>query len=156
MICKWYSTLFQEVPAGFLSRPLVGINRTALYGDSMHYGSCTAFQDGYRPVHNTTQNNALRYVVFASTLVEKKHDARIDSNPILAFLCVAFLRLVKNPDLFLVINLCISRINATRGIASLCEPTLPKNGASYSTLGGRTLCSWDAFSKDVLFTWLAR
>ena len=39
---------FQEVPAGFLSRPLVGINCIALYGSSMHYGGCTAFQGSYR------------------------------------------------------------------------------------------------------------
>ena len=44
---------------------------------------------------------------------------------LLAFYCVAFLRLVvKNPRLVLVINLCVSRINATQGRASLCEPAL--------------------------------
>ena len=78
----------------------------------------------YRLVHNTTLNNALRCVVFASTLVETQHDARIDSDPILASPCVAFLRLVvKKSPTFLVINLCISRINATQGLASLCEPS---------------------------------
>ena len=62
-----------------------------------------------RPVHNTTQNYALRCVAFASTLVETQYDARIDSDPILALPCVAFLHLVvtKSPT-FLVINLCIS------------------------------------------------
>ena len=76
-----------------------------------------------RPVHNTTLNNVLRYVVFTLMLVEMQHDARIDSDPILAFPCVAFLRLVvKKPPTFLVINLCVSRINATQGLASLCEP----------------------------------
>ena len=65
------------------------------------------------------------YIVFTSTLVETQHDARIDSDPILAFPCVAFLHLViKNPRLFLVINLCISRINITQDLASLCEPAL--------------------------------
>ena len=76
-----------------------------------------------RPVHNTTLNNVLRCVIFASTLVETQHNARIDSDPILAFLCVAFLCLVvKKSPTFLVINLCISRTNATQGLAaSLCE-----------------------------------
>ena len=45
-------------------------------------------------------NNTLRCIVFASTLVEMQHDARIDSDPILAFPCIAVLRLViKNPQL---------------------------------------------------------
>ena len=66
-----------------------------------------------------------RCVVFAATLVETQHDARIDSDPVLAFLCVAFLRLVvKKSPAFLVINLCGSRINATQGLGSLCEPAL--------------------------------
>ena len=77
-----------------------------------------------RPVHNTTLHNALRCVVFASTLVETQHDARIDSDFILASPCVAFLSLVvKDPRLLLVINLCVSRIYATQDLASLCEPT---------------------------------
>ena len=77
-----------------------------------------------RPVHNTTLNNALRCVVFVSTLVETQHDARIDSDPILASSCIAFLRLViKDPRLW-VINLCVSQINATQCLASLCEPAL--------------------------------
>ena len=76
-----------------------------------------------RPVHNTILNNALRCVVFTSTLIETQHDARIDSNPILAFPCIAFLHLViKKPPTFLAINLCVSRINAMQGLASLCEP----------------------------------
>ena len=84
-----------------------------------------------RPVHNTTLNYALRWVVFTATLVETQHNARIDSDPILAFPCVAFLRLVvKEPPTFLVINLCVSRINATQGLASLCEPAL-KAGSQY-------------------------
>ena len=63
------------------------------------------------------------YVVFASTLVETQHDARIDSDPIFEFPWLAFLRLVvKKPPTFLVINLCVSRINATQGFALLCEP----------------------------------
>ena len=74
-----------------------------------------------RPVHNMTLNNALRCVVFASTLVEMQHDARIDSDPILVFPCIAFLCLVVKKPTFLVINLCVSRINAMQGLASLCE-----------------------------------
>ena len=82
-----------------------------------------SLQGSLRPAHNTMLNNALHCVVFASTLVETQHNARIDSDPILVFPCVAFLHLVlKNPQLFLVINLCISRINATQDLASLCEP----------------------------------
>ena len=45
------------------------------------------------------RRQAMRYVAFASTLVETHHDARIDSNPILAFLCVAFLRLIVENSL---------------------------------------------------------
>ena len=57
----------------------------------------------YRPVHNTTLNNALHRVVFTSTLVETQYDARIDSDPILAFPCVTFLHLVvKKPPTYLV------------------------------------------------------
>ena len=76
-----------------------------------------------RPVHNMTLNNALRCVIFMSTLVEMQHDARIDSDPILAFLYVAFLCLViKKSPTFEIINLYVSRINATQGLVSLCEP----------------------------------
>ena len=61
-----------------------------------------------------TLNNMLHCVVFALTLVEMQHDARIDLDPILTFPCIAFLRLVvKKPPMFSVINLCVSRINAT-------------------------------------------
>ena len=81
---------------------------------------CTICCINLRSVHNTTLNNALRCVVFASTLVETQHDARIDSDPILAFSCVAFLRqVVKKPLTFLVINLSVSRTNATQCRASL-------------------------------------
>ena len=70
-------------------------------------------------------NNALRCIVFASTLVETQHDARIDSDPMLVFPCVAILRLVvKKPLTFLVINLCVLQNNAMQGLASLCEPGL--------------------------------
>ena len=72
-----------------------------------------------------TLNNALRCVVSASTLVETQHEARIDLDPILAFPYVVFLLLViKNPTMFSVINLCVSRINATQDLVSLCEPAL--------------------------------
>ena len=46
----------------------------------------------------------MRCVVFALTLVETQHDARIDSDPIFAFPYVAFLRqVIKKPPTFLVI-----------------------------------------------------
>ena len=49
-----------------------------------------------------TQNNALHCVAFALMLVETQYNARIDSDPILALPCVAFLRLVikKFPTFF--------------------------------------------------------
>ena len=61
-------------------------------------------------------------VVFASTLVEMQHDARIDSDPILAFSCITFLHLViKKSPTFLVINLCILQINVMQGLTSVYE-----------------------------------
>ena len=52
-------------------------------------------------VHNMMLNNALHCAVFASTLVETQHNARIDSNPILAFPCVALVSgRQETPDLF--------------------------------------------------------
>ena len=63
-------------------------------------------------------NNGLRCVVFASTLVEMQRDTRVNSGPFLAFLCLV----VKKSPTFLVINLCVSQINVTQGLASLCEP----------------------------------
>ena len=67
----------------------------------------------------------MRCVALASTLVETQYDARIDSGPIPALPCVAFLCLVvKKPPTFLVINLCVSRINALQGLSSLCESAL--------------------------------
>ena len=67
-------------------------------GEQLHR---SATNKELRPVHNTTLNNALRCVVFALTLVETQHDARKDSDPILASPCAAFLRLVveKPPTL---------------------------------------------------------
>ena len=88
---------------------------------SLHHAATYYFD--LRPVHNTTLNNALRCVVFVLTLVGTQCDARIDLDPILEFPCVVFLRLVaKNPTISSVINLCVSRINATQDPASLCEP----------------------------------
>ena len=72
----------------------------------------------HKLVHNTTLNYALHCVAFASTLVETQHDTRIDLDRILALPCIAFLRLVINKSpTSLVINLCVSRINATQGLA---------------------------------------
>ena len=51
------------------------------------------------PVHNNIMmlHNVLHCVATASTLVETQCNARIDSDPILVFLYVAFLRqIVKN------------------------------------------------------------
>ena len=46
----------------------------------------------------TIRRKTMRCVVFTSTLVETQYDARIDSSPIRAFPCVAFLRQVfKKP-----------------------------------------------------------
>ena len=60
-----------------------------------------------------------------STLVETQHDARIDSDPILAFLCVGSLRLIAEKSLkVLARKICVSQINATQGLASHCEPAL--------------------------------
>ena len=54
---------------------------------------------------------------------DSQYDARIDSDPILAFPCVTFLHLVvKKLPTFLVINLCVSRINAMQDLVLLCEP----------------------------------
>ena len=70
-------------------------------------------------------NNALHCIAFTSTLVETQRDARIDSDPILAFPCAAFLHLIiKKSPIFLVINFCVSRVNVMQGLASLCEPAL--------------------------------
>ena len=46
----------------------------------------------------------MRCVVFSLTLVEKQHDARIDSDPMLAFPCVAFLRQVVKKSLTFLVN----------------------------------------------------
>ena len=56
-------------------------------------------------------NNALHYVVFVLTLVEMQHDPRIDLDPILAFPCIVFLRVVvkKSPTL-IVINLSFNEL----------------------------------------------
>ena len=66
-----------------------------------------------------TQNNALRCVASASTLVDTQHDASIESDPILVFSCMEFLRLVEKRLTILVINLCVSRINAHKVLRQL-------------------------------------
>ena len=102
---------------------------------SSAYASAWGFSDvgelHLRPVHNTTLNNALRCVVFSWTFVETQHDARIYLNPILTFPCIAFLHLViKKLPTFLIINLCVSRINAMQGLVSLHEPAFRVNTQS--------------------------
>ena len=75
--------------------------------------------------YDAKQCVALRHVAFASTLVGTHRDARIDSDPIFAFLCVGSLRLIAKKSLkILVRKFCVSRINATQGLASLREPAL--------------------------------
>ena len=77
------------------------------------------------PVHNTTLYNTLCGLAFTSTLVETQRNARIGSDPILAFHCAAFLHLIiKKSPIFLVINFCVSRVNVMQGLASLCELAL--------------------------------
>ena len=84
---------------------------------------------GYiRLVHNTILKNALHYVIFPSTLIEMQHNAGIDSDLILAFPYVAFLCVVvKKSPTFLITNLCVSQINATLGLSSLCDPALTQH-----------------------------
>ena len=53
--------LFQEVPARFLSRPLVGIEYITLYGNSMRFGGCTELQGWYQKM------------ALAATLYSAKH-----------------------------------------------------------------------------------
>ena len=50
---------------------------------------------GLRSVHNImTLHHMLRCVAFTLTLVATQHNARIDLDPILAFLCVVSLHLI--------------------------------------------------------------
>ena len=78
-----------------------------------------------RLVHNTALNNALRCITFALTFVETHHDARIASDPILAFLCVAFLHLIVENSLEKIVRkFCVSQINTMQGLVSFCEPAL--------------------------------
>ena len=64
-----------------------------------------------RSVHNVTQGLVLRCVTFELTQVAMQREARIDSDSILTFLCVALL------PLFLI---CVSQCKALR---HHCEPT---------------------------------
>ena len=56
--------------------------------------------------YNATQCVVLHYVAFVLMLVETQHDARIDLDSILAFLCVGFLHLMAKK--MLNIYFCIS------------------------------------------------
>ena len=85
-----------------------------------------------RSVHNMMLYHTLRCVAFVLTLVATQRNARIDSDPILVFLCVVSLRLItKKSRKGLIRNICVSQINTTQGLASYCEPAFK--------LG----CSWD-------------
>ena len=58
-------------------------------------------------------------------LVEMHHDTRADSDPILALLCITFLRLIVEKLLEKIVrNFCILQINAMQGLASICELAL--------------------------------
>ena len=50
----------------------------------------------------------------------------VDAYPCVPLRCVLVSGGQEFPD-FLVINLCVSRINATQGLASLCEPALRRH-----------------------------
>ena len=63
------------------------------------------------------------WITFMLTLVETQRDARIDSDPILVFLCVAFLRQVS-AKIFNYKILCFENYNAMQDLASLCELAL--------------------------------
>ena len=68
-------------------------------------------------------HHMLRCVTFTLTLVATQCNARIDSDPILVFLCVASLYLIAKKIAKIVIrNICVSQINAMQGLASHCEP----------------------------------
>ena len=72
------------------------------------------------PVHSAMLNNALRCVAFTSALVEMQRDARIDSDPVLAFLCVGSLRVIAKKSLkVLARKICVSRINKRRSCITL-------------------------------------
>ena len=61
-------------------------------------------------------HNALRCVAFALTLVGVQHNVRMDSDPILAFLCVVFLSwIVKKLLIIINIYFAFRNINATLG-----------------------------------------
>jgi hypothetical protein len=86
--------------------------------------------DFLRPVQNTTLHNALRCIDFASILVETQRNASIDSDPILVFLCIAFLhQIVKN------IEFAFREINATQDLASYCEPAFTTHISPVLLLG---------------------
>ena len=56
---------FQEVPARFLSCPLVGIECIMLYGNSMHFQGCMELQVGYRETVASNQALPLHVQLFA-------------------------------------------------------------------------------------------
>ena len=60
-----------------------------------------------------TQMPALRCVVLTFELAATQRNARIDSNPILVFLCVAFLRLVTKNREFVNI-FALRKLDATQ------------------------------------------
>ena len=74
-----------------------------------------------RSVHNMTLHHMLRCVAFALTLVTTQRNARIDSDPILAVLCVASLLLIAKKSLNLEM-FAFRKLTQRKALASHCEP----------------------------------
>ena len=70
----------------------------------------------HRSVHNTSQSPMLCRVTLMLTLSTTQQNTRMDSDPILVFLCVAFLRLVPQNCKNFLEHVCV--------LASYCEPAL--------------------------------
>ncbi len=74
-----------------------------------------------RPVHNMMLYvSCIVRVTFASMLVPMQRDARIDSDSILMFLCIAFWHLITKK--LLNLNFRVSQTNLMQDAASYCEP----------------------------------
>ena len=69
-------------------------------------------------VHSMTLHHALRCISFMLTLIAMQHDARIDTDSIITFLCVALHLVTKNRWRL------TSRCNAMHSAASYYELTL--------------------------------
>ena len=97
-----------------------------------------------------TLHHMLRCVAIMLMLVATQRNARIDSDPILAFLCFASLRLIaKKAIKVLIRNICVSLINETQGLASHCEPSLICNSGIQLQRTGRKHVKRFCFSLGV-------